>query len=813
MSLISILLLTLHLTLSIQTKHTNEHALKQAVSALASTSIQNPIYLNKDKRDLFNSASSETSTNKCQKITVPMCQHMEYNLTSMPNQFNHETQQEAAMEAHQFWALVEINCSKDLRFFLCSMYTPVCVPNYPKPIRACKSVCIRARIGCEKYMKKFDFDWPEHMNCDLFPEYGSGKEVCMDPMDASNEQKSKHLNINHNINTEKPKPSPKKLEIIERKVNLIEIPSVDELFDQEATPNKPESAYLLDKMCTYPFIRLAPSQFDARYNKISTGGLTNCIQPCQSLFFTQSEQTFTYYWLIMWSVLCLASCLITGLTYLIQSSRFKYPEKPIIYLNICYLFVSAGYLVRFGVGREKSSCELDGSIKYSTSFNNSLLNVNQSSSSFACTLTFILVYYFGMASSVWWVIISFTWFLAAGLKWSTEAIAKYKFYFHMLAWLLPFVKTVAILTLSYIDADPLSGICYVGNLSTRNLRIFVLAPSLVYLLIGITFLASGFISLFRIRKLIKKQHGDWVKAHKLEKLMIRIGIFSILYTVPATCVIACQFYEQIYRAEWEKSALCKKHAKLNGLSDNLVYKFCAKSRDSSGLSESPEFSVFILKYLMSLIVGVTSGFWVWTNKTVKSWKMFFSRIFSCSATNGANKLDSTSTPSSANTTQDSVSCFGCCFSRKEEKKDSIVFFQANEDLEHNPHNYYEGKLVQPQLLINPIQDDMNIYEKKQFIRQVSSSSPINNQVQQFTLKSAGSIYHQPHDQILSSVEYKSGSVSTQPLYAVNSSNQVIQYQQAQSNGFFYDYSSTGGSSRNDRTTNTTSSKYSSASRK
>jgi frizzled protein 5/8 len=813
MSLISILLLTLHLTLSTQAKHTNEHALKQAVSALASASIQNPSYLNKDKRDLFNSASSETSTHKCQKITVPMCQHMEYNLTSMPNQFNHETQQEAAMEAHQFWALVEINCSKDLRFFLCSMYTPVCVPNYPKPIRACKSVCIRARIGCERYMKKFDFDWPEHMNCDLFPEYGSGKEVCMDPMDASSERKSTQLNINHNINNaDKPKSksSPKRLEVVERKVNLIEIASADELLDQEAA-SKPDSAYLLDKLCTYPFIRLAPSPFDARYNKISTGGLANCIQPCQSSFFSQSEQMFAYYWLLMWSMLCLASCLITGLTYLIQSSRFRYPEKPIIYLSMCYLFVSAGYLVRFGAGHEQSSCEPDGSIKYSTSRlnNSSSLSASQSSSSVACTLTFILVYYFGMASSAWWVIISFTWFLAAGLKWSTEAIAKYKFYFHMLAWLLPFVKTVAILTLSHIDAEPLSGMCYVGNLSTRNLRIFVLAPSLVYLLVGVTFLASGFISLFRIRKLIKRQHGDWAKAHKLEKLMIRIGIFSILYTVPATCVIACQFYEQMYRAEWERSALCKKHAKLNGLSDNLVYKFCARS------SESPEFSVFVLKYLMSLIVGVTSGFWIWTNKTVKSWKQFFSRVFSCSATHGAssNKLDSTSSPSSANTTQDAVSCFGCCFSRKAEKKDSIVFFQANGDLEHNPHNYYEGKLVQPQLLINPIQDDMNIYEKKQFMRQVSASSPINNyQAQQFTLKSAGGIYHQPHDQISSAVEYKNGSASTQPLYVANNSNQVIQCQQAQSNGFFYDYSSTASSSRNDRT-NTTSSKYSSASRK
>lgn len=37
-------------------------------------------------------------------------------------------------------------------------------------------------------MKKFGFDWPDHMRCELFPEYGSG-EVCMDPMDAEEQRK------------------------------------------------------------------------------------------------------------------------------------------------------------------------------------------------------------------------------------------------------------------------------------------------------------------------------------------------------------------------------------------------------------------------------------------------------------------------------------------------------------------------------------------------------------------------------------------------------------------------------------------------
>ena len=103
-----------------------------------------------DTKEAVKPQLNNDQNGKCEEITVPMCRNMEYNMTSMPNQFNHETQAEAAMEAHQFWALVEINCAKELRFFLCSLYTPICVPNYPQRIKACKSVCIRARLGCEK---------------------------------------------------------------------------------------------------------------------------------------------------------------------------------------------------------------------------------------------------------------------------------------------------------------------------------------------------------------------------------------------------------------------------------------------------------------------------------------------------------------------------------------------------------------------------------------------------------------------------------------------------------------------------------------
>ncbi|NXL45015.1 FZD8 protein, partial [Podilymbus podiceps] len=324
------------------------------------------------------SSSSSAKELSCQEITVPLCKGIGYNYTYMPNQFNHDTQDEAGLEVHQFWPLVEIQCSSDLRFFLCSMYTPICLEDYKKPLPPCRSVCERAKAGCAPLMRH------------------------------------------------------------------------------------------------------------------------------------------------------------TG------------PAKK--------------------------------------------------------TVVFLLVYFFGMASSIWWVILSLTWFLAAGMKWGNEAIAGYAQYFHLAAWLLPSVKSIAVLALSSVDGDPVAGICYEKKQSLENLRGFVLAPLLIYLAIGSMFLLAGFVSLFRIRSVIKQQGGP-TKTHKLEKLMIRLGLFTVLYTVPAASVVACLFYEQHNRPRWEATHNCP----------------CLRDQQPDQ-ARRPDYAVFMLKYFMCLVVGITSGVWVWSGKTLESWR-------------------------------------------------------------------------------------------------------------------------------------------------------------------------------------------------
>lgn len=88
----------------------------------------------------------------------------------------------------------------------------------------------------------------------------------------------------------------------------------------------------------------------------------------------------------------------------------------------------------------------------------------------------MVLYFFTMAGSVWWVILTITWFLAAVPKWGSEAIEKKALLFHACAWGVPGVLTVTLLAMNKIEGDSVSGVCFVGLYNLTALRWFLLAP-------------------------------------------------------------------------------------------------------------------------------------------------------------------------------------------------------------------------------------------------------------------------------------------------------------------------------------------------
>ena len=502
------------------------------------------------------------SGRKCEPVTIPLCTGIKYNKTIFPNMLKHRTQEEAGLEVHQFFPLVKVQCSPDLAFFLCSMYAPICTV-LETPLPPCRRLCERARSGCEQLMNSFDFTWPESLACEKLPQFGQG-ELCVGE------------NTTESVGPTDP-------------------------------PNYNGSG--LDNMDLSKMPYTCPKLHKMSGDSYNFMNQKHCAAPCENIYFDERERKIARLWTGTWAILCAISTLFTIATFLIDMKRFRYPERPIIFLSGCYFMVALAFLIGFFAG-DRIAC------------NKPVRNVStlvQGTKHEGCTVVFMMLYFFYMASSIWWVILTLTWFLAAGMKWGHEAIEANAQFFHLAAWAIPAVKTIAILLMTKVDGDELSGVCFVGLSDLSSLRGYVLAPLFIYFLIGATFLLAGFISLFRVRSVLM---NDYSKREKIEKLMIRIGVFSILYTVPALTVLGCLFYEQTNRELWKQSWFegWKLHKRCLEITSEYQAGSTCPPRPIARYS--PDFTVFMVKYLMYLIVGITSGFWIWSNKTLSSWKKF-----------------------------------------------------------------------------------------------------------------------------------------------------------------------------------------------
>lgn len=517
---------------------------------------------------------------RCEPITIPLCKDIEYNETIMPNLLNHQRQDDAGLEVHQFFPLVKVQCSPYLKFFLCTIYAPVCT-FLEEAIPPCQSLCLDVKTGCEGLMNKFGFIWPDNLDCAKFPPSG----LCVGENRTENKQDLDRKNNEDNK-------------------RLDQLPGNS---GENANPDLPFE-------CP-PFFKVSES---LKYKLLIGDQVVNdCGLPCTAqddMFFGPERRKFAWYLIGIASSVCLLSTLFTMLTFFVDMERFKYPERPVIFLSGCYCMVALAFVLGFSV-KDGVACAGPFPPDNRDIDPHSMRKVvAQGTKKETCTIVFMLLYYFSMSSSIWWVILTLTWFLSAGLKWGHEAIERNSQYFHLVAWALPAIKTIAILATGHVDGDVLSGVCFTGMTDVNALRGFVIVPLFIYLIVGMCFLLAGFVSLFRIRTIMKH---DGTKTDKLEKLMVRIGIFSVLYMVPATIVIACYFYEQSFRADW----MIGWHAKMC-----QRYPFPCPTTILSSLP-SPDFTVFMIKYMMTLIVGITSGFWVWSGKTVVSWNNFYNRIF------------------------------------------------------------------------------------------------------------------------------------------------------------------------------------------
>ena len=538
--------------------------------------------------DALGRGRSRPKAKKCEKITIPLCKDVGYNETYMPNKFGQDSQFQAGLIIHQFWPLISINCSPLLKHFVCSLYAPMCDPIYFKEIVPCRSFCENVRDSCSAILKSNGFDWPVHLKCDQFP---TRKEngICMKPTNDATPPPTKTDNktiINqiptNNPNTRHTKPN----EVHQTTNPNNNKPSI--IYPNNGNhPNAGQRG--CGCMCKAPFV----------YPNVSSKGeFPPCVLPCKQYYFKENEAHFVTFWLALWSIIAFIGTLLTTATFLIDRSRFSHAERPIVLMSFCYIFVSFGYIIRLIYGHEAIACDSNtGLIRYSTT------------GPAHCTAVFFMTYFFSNVAWIWWVVLSMNWFLSSGLQWPSKAISSYSQYFHFIAWIVPTVQTMAILAMAAIDSDPVGGICSVGNHNNNNLTIFVIAPLLIYTMLSFSFFVAGTVAIIQRKRTANRQANqitpDYYSEHQQACTYVsRIGVYTFMVFFPAFSLIGCYFYEHNSREIWEKSVNCP----------------CVKDKIR------PNYYIYLLKYFMSLVIGLISGFWVLDSKTVDSWKYFLLRF-------------------------------------------------------------------------------------------------------------------------------------------------------------------------------------------
>lgn len=123
-----------------------------------------------------------------------------------------------------------------------------------------------------------------------------------------------------------------------------------------------------------------------------------CAPLCEKdVLFSSGEKKLAEVWLSVSAALCFLSSLLALLTLVVDAggSRFRYPERPLAFLALCYNLASVGWGVRAVAGRAAVSCVSD------LVYPSRLLLAQDGLRNAKCAVVFLLLYYFGNAAAVW----------------------------------------------------------------------------------------------------------------------------------------------------------------------------------------------------------------------------------------------------------------------------------------------------------------------------------------------------------------------------------------------------------------------------
>ncbi|XP_012541511.1 protein smoothened isoform X2 [Monomorium pharaonis] len=375
-----------------------------------------------------------------------------------------------------------------------------------------------------------------------------------------------------------------------------------ELFPRLCQNDMRELKFNISGKCLKPLVPTdnALSIFD---------GVEGCGTQCYDPLYTTDEHNQMHSFIIWAAGICCTFNLFTVVTFLIDwRSANKYPALVIFYINSCFMVSCIGWLVQFTPGsRDVIICRKDGTLR----------TREPSGENLSCVVVFVLVYYSLMAAVVWFVILTYAWHMSfRALGTIQDRIDKKSAYFHLIAWCVPLVLTVAIMALGRIDGNSMTGICFVGY-ADHAAKIFVLCPVLLAVLIGGYFLCRGLYTLIRL-KISSQEIISERASSKIKQTIVRMGLFSIATLAAVVVTFYCHIYEIQNSQQWQENF--------------RSYMICTITTQYADVSECkmdmrPSTAKLQLHLLALFATGVLMSSWIWTSSTVDTWCRFLRRIF------------------------------------------------------------------------------------------------------------------------------------------------------------------------------------------
>ncbi|KAL0106682.1 hypothetical protein PUN28_015319 [Cardiocondyla obscurior] len=338
-------------------------------------------------------------------------------------------------------------------------------------------------------------------------------------------------------------------------------------------------------------------------------GVEGCGTQCYDPLYTSDEHNQIHSFIIWGASICCTFNLFTIITFLIDwRSANKYPALVIFYINCCFMVSCIGWLVQFTPGsRDVIICRKDGTLR----------TREPSGENLSCVVVFVLVYYSLMAASVWFVILTYAWHMSfRALGTIQDRIDKKSAYFHLIAWCIPLVLTVAVMALGRIDGNSMTGICFVGYADHAS-KIFVLGPVLLAVLIGGYFLCRGLYTLIRL-KISSQEIISERASSKIKQTIVRMGLFSIATLAAVVITFYCHIYDIQNSQQWQQSF--------------RSYMICTIATKYADISECkmnirPSTGKLQLHLLALFSTGILMSSWIWTSSTVDTWCRFLRSMY------------------------------------------------------------------------------------------------------------------------------------------------------------------------------------------